>query len=260
MKILISNDDGVNSSGILAAKRAVEKLGNIVVVAPSSQQSGIGRALTLFEPLRISSVSLNDGSHGFSVSGTPSDAVILAIFQLMNKKPDLLISGINIGENIGKGELTTSGTIGAAMEAASYGIPSIAISQQVLKGDIKFEEGNIDLDYSSSEKILYNIAKNVLKKGLPDGIDLLNVNIPSNPLNEDILITKLGERMYYPHIERRFDPRGKSYYWIDGTPCEEFEEGTDGHALNIEKRPTVTPLSIDLTFNSKSFKNGTFFK
>ena len=258
MKILISNDDGVNSSGILAAKRAVEKLGDVVVVAPSSQQSGIGRALTLFEPLRISSVNLNDGSQGFSVSGTPTDAVTLGIFELMDEKPDLLISGINIGENIGKGELTTSGTIGAAMEAASFGIPSIAISQQVLRGDIKFEEGHIELDYLLSEKILYKIAKKVLNKGLPDEIDLLNVNIPSNSLNEDILITKLGERMYTPHIEMRFDPRGKPYYWIDGSPYEEYEEGTDGHALKVEKCPTLTPLSMDLTSNCESINDWDF--
>lgn len=258
MKILISNDDGVNSSGILAAKRAVEKLGEVTVVAPSSQQSGIGRALTLFEPLRISSVNLKDGSQGFSVSGTPTDAVTLGIFELMDEKPDLLISGINIGENIGKGELTTSGTIGAAMEAASFGIPSIAISQQVLRGDIKFEEGHIELDYSLSEKILYKIAKQILNKGLPDGADLLNVNIPSHSSSEDILIARLGERMYNPHIEMRFDPRGKAYYWIDGSPYEDDEEGTDGHALKVEKRPTLTPLSMDLTSNLESINDWGF--
>jgi len=255
MKILICNDDGVNSSGILAAKKSVEKLGEVFVVAPSTQQSGIGRALTLFEPLRISSVNLKDGTQGFSVSGTPSDSVILAIFELMDEKPDLLISGINTGENIGKGELATSGTIGAAMEAASYGIPSIAISQQVLRGDIKFEEGHVNLDYSLSEKILYQIAKKVLKKGFPNGVDLFNINVPSHSLNDDILITKLGERMYHPQIEMRFDPRGKPYYWIDGYPYEGFEEGTDGYALKIEKRPNLTPLSLDLTSNLELTKD-----
>jgi 5'-nucleotidase len=177
------------------------------------------------------------------------------MFELMGEKPDLLISGINTGENIGKGELTTSGTIGAAMEAASYGIPSLAISQQVLRGDIKFEEGYIDIDYSLSEKILYKIAKKVLKKGLPDGIDLFNINVPSHCINDDILVTKLGERMYFPQIEMRLDPRGKSYYWIDGIPYEGFEEGTDGYVLKIEKRPTLTPLSLDLTSNLKLTKD-----
>lgn len=257
MKILISNDDGINSSGILAAKEAVESLGDVTVIAPSNQQSGIGRALTLFEPLRMDRVILNDGSHGFSVSGTPTDAVTLGIFELMKEeeKPILAISGINIGENIGKAELTTSGTIGAAMEAASYGIPSIAISQQVLRGDIKFENGHVELDFRFAKKILKKIAKQVIKKKLPEGVDLLNLNIPSHPQSEKILITKLGNRMYVPKIETRLDPREKPYYWIGGTPYKENNKKSDGYGLKIEKRPTLTPLSMDLTSNVNELKN-----
>lgn len=152
MKILISNDDGINSSGLLASKNAVEPLGETVVVAPSKQQSGIGRALTLFEPLRLNQVVLKDESIGYSVSGTPTDSVTLGLFELMDKKPDLCISGINIGENIGKGELTTSGTLGAAMEAASYGIPTIAISQEVTRGDLKFEERHLEINFENSKE------------------------------------------------------------------------------------------------------------
>ncbi|MBZ9570501.1 5'/3'-nucleotidase SurE [Methanobrevibacter sp. TMH8] len=252
MKILISNDDGINSSGILAAKEAVEDLGHVTVVAPSSQQSGIGRALTLFEPLRIAGVQLKDGSRGFSVSGTPTDAVTLGIFELMEEQPTLAIAGINTGENIGKGELTTSGTIGAAMEAASYGIPTIAVSLQVSRGDIKFEDGHVDIDYSFAKEILKKVSKKVVDKGLPDGIDLLNLNIPSHPNSDEIAITTLGERMYNPHIEMRFDPRGKPYYWIDGTPFKGDNEGSDGHALKTLKVPTLTPLSMDFTSNLDS--------
>lgn len=141
-------------------------LGHVTVVAPSSQQSGIGRALTLFEPLRISGVQLKDGSRGFSVSGISlTDAVTLGIFELMEEQPTLAISGINTGENIGKGELTTSGTMGAAMEAASYGIPTIAVSLQVSRGDIKFEDGHVDIDYSFAKEILNKVAKKVVDKG-----------------------------------------------------------------------------------------------
>lgn len=255
MKILISNDDGINSSGILAAKEAVDELGHVTVVAPSSQQSGIGRALTLFEPLRISGVQLKDGSRGFSVSGTPTDAVTLGIFELMEEQPTLAISGINTGENIGKGELTTSGTMGAAMEAASYGIPTIAVSLQVSRGDIKFEDGHVDIDYSFAKEILNKVAKKVVDKGLPEGVDLLNLNIPSNPKSDEIAITSLGNRMYNPHIEMRFDPRGKPYYWIDGTPFNGDVEGTDGYALKTLKIPTLTPLSMDFTSNLNSLSN-----
>ena len=159
MRILITNDDGVNSSGIMAAKKAVEGLGKIDVVAPATQQSGIGHALTLFEPIRVTSTNLLDGSEAFSVSGTPTDAVIIGIYEITEEKPDLVISGINIGENLGKSELTTSGTIGAAMEAAVHGIPSISVSLQVSRGDIKFHDGHVDVDFRHASKILKSVAR-----------------------------------------------------------------------------------------------------
>jgi len=252
MKILLSNDDGIKSLGIFASYEAVKSLGETIIVAPNTQQSAIGRALTLFKPLRIDLTSLKDDMKGYSVSGTPADAVTLGIFELLDEKPDLVISGINIGENIGKGELTSSGTIGAAMEAASFGIPSIAISQQVTRGDIKFSDGNIEIDYDLAKKILNKIAKNVLKKGMPEGADVLNINIPSHPESDEILITQLGHRMYNPIIETRFDPRGKPYYWIGGSPFEGDEIKTDGHGLKILKQPTITPLTLDLTSDLKS--------
>ncbi|MDR3222409.1 MAG: 5'/3'-nucleotidase SurE [Methanobrevibacter sp.] len=255
MKILISNDDGINSSGLLASKNAVKSLGETLVVAPSTQQSGIGRALTLFEPIRLNEILLKDKSVGYSVSGTPTDSVALGLFELMDEKPDLCISGINIGENIGKGELTTSGTLGAAMEAASYGIPTIAISQEVIRGDFKFEERHLKSNFENSKKILYKLSKKILDNGLPGGIDLLNVNVPSNPLNNDLLISKLGERMFTPKIETRLDPRGTPYYWIDGIPYIDHEEGTDGHGLHVKKQPTITPLSLDLGVDLDLLKN-----
>ena len=143
MKALISNDDGITASGILAAKNAVEDLCDTVVVAPEVQQSGIGHALTLYEPVRVNERILKDGSVGYSVDGTPTDAVTIGLFEILDEKPDLMISGINTGYNLGKGELTTSGTVGAALEAASFEIPTIAISQEVTRDDIKFENGEV---------------------------------------------------------------------------------------------------------------------
>ena len=115
MKALISNDDGITASGILASKKAVEDLCDIYVVAPQTQQSGIGHALTLYEPLRVNEYTLKDGSVGYGVSGTPTDAVTLALFEIMKETPDIMISGINTGFNLGQAELTTSGTLGAAI-------------------------------------------------------------------------------------------------------------------------------------------------
>ena len=255
MQILITNDDGVNSSGIVAAKNAISGLGEIDVVAPATQQSGIGHALTLFEPIRVTLSKLLDGSPAHSVSGTPTDAVILGIYEVMKEKPDLLISGINVGENLGMAELTTSGTIGAAMEAAVHGVPSLAVSMQVTRDDIKFHDGHVEIDFDFAEKITRKLSKTVLKKGLPDGIDLLNVNIPSHPDSHKVKLTRLGKRMYSIHIQKRLDPRGREYYWIDGDPIETDDEGTDVYTLRDCNCPTITPISLDSTSDLNLMKD-----
>lgn len=247
MKALISNDDGVTASGIFAAKKAIEDLCDTCIVAPETQQSGIGHALTLFEPLRVNEYTLKDGSVGYGVSGTPTDAVTLGLFEILDEKPDIMISGINTGFNLGQAELTTSGTLGAAIEAATFGIPTIAISLEVVRDDIKFENGEIEIDFDFAGKMLKKIAGIVLKKGLPEGIDLLNVNIPANPIDEEFEVVKLGKRMYTPIIHKRLDPRGKPYYWIGGEPYESDVPGSDGYELRKAHKTTVTPLKIDLT-------------
>ena len=247
MKALISNDDGITASGILAAKNAVDDLCDTYVVAPEMQQSGIGHAITLNEPLRVNEHTLRDGSMGYGVTGTPTDAVTIALFEIMDEKPDIMISGINTGYNLGQAELTTSGTLGAAIEAASFNIPTIAISQEVTRDDIKFDMGEVEIDFDYAGKMLKKLSKIILKKGLPEGIDLLNVNIPANPINEEFEVVTLGKRMYVPVIDKRLDPREKPYYWIGGEPYEFDEPGTDGYELRKAQKTTVTPLKIDLT-------------
>ena len=254
MKALISNDDGITASGILASKKSVEDLCETYVVAPETQQSGIGHALTLYEPLRVNEHTLKDGSKGYGVGGTPTDAVTIALFEIMDEKPDIMISGINTGFNLGKAELTTSGTLGAAIEAASFGIPTIAISQEVTRDDIKFENGENQVNFDFAGKMLNKLVKIVLKKGLPEGIDLLNVNIPENPSDDEFEVSFLSERMYVPVIEKRLDPRGKPYYWIGGEPYDKHSSGSDGHALCNLGKATITPLKIDLTSDLNSLK------
>ena len=254
MKALISNDDGITASGILASKNAVEDICKTYVIAPETQQSGIGHALTLYEPLRVNEHRLKDGSIGYGVTGTPTDAVTIALFEIMDEKPDIMISGINTGFNIGKAELTTSGTLGAAMEAASFGIPTIAISQEVTRDDIKFETGENQVDFTFAKKMLNKLAKIVLKKGLPEGIDLLNVNIPANPSDDEFQIANLTERMYSPVIDKRLDPRGKPYYWIGGELYDNHKTGSDGHVLQKLQKTTITPIRIDLTSDMSLLK------
>ena len=255
MKALISNDDGVTASGILSAKKAVEDLCETIVVAPERQQSGIGHALTLYEPLRVNKRVLKDGTIAYGVTGTPTDAVTVGLFQILDEKPDLMISGINTGFNIGQAELTTSGTVGAAIEAATFGIPTIAISQEVTNDHVKFETGEVDVNFEFAEKMLNKLAKIVLKNGLPEGIDLLNVNIPENPVDDKFEVVKLGKRMYTPVMEQRLDPRGQPYYWIGGEPYSSDEKGSDGYELKISQKTTITPLKIDLTGDLKVLKD-----
>lgn len=246
-RILITNDDGVNSSGLLAAYEAARELGEATIVAPASQQSAVGRSMTLFEPLRIAKTRVN-GIAAYSVNGTPTDSVIIGMFVVLREKPDLVISGFNIGENLTAEAATTSGTIGAALEAAGQGVPAIAISIRVMDEGDKFVDTDFKRDYSVAIDVVRKLAGLVLAGALPKGIDVLNVNIPSNAKSDtEIVVTRLARKMYNTRIHHRQDPRGRSYYWIDGTVVEDAEEGTDLHAVMKQNKISVTPLTTDMT-------------
>jgi 5'-nucleotidase len=246
-RILITNDDGVNSSGLLAAYEAVKNLGDVTIVAPATQQSAVGRSMTLFEPLRLSRLNVN-GTTAYSVSGTPTDAIIIGMFVAMEEKPDLVISGFNIGENLSTEAATTSGTIGAALEAAGQGVPAIAVSIRVEDEGDKFADTNFKRDYSVAIEIVRKLARCVLDGKLPKGIDVLNVNIPARAgPDAEIAVTKLARKMYNTRVHHRHDPRGRSYYWIDGTVIDDAEEGTDLRAVVKKGQVSVTPMTLDMT-------------
>jgi len=271
-RILLTNDDGVYAAGLRAAYDALSVLGEVVVSAPAQQKSGVGRSISIFEPLRVSHTKIGgfdtraaeststQSSHlhpstrscGFdahAVGGTPTDAVIIGIFSIMKCLPDLVVSGFNIGENISTDAVTTSGTIGAALEAASYGVPSIAVSIQVIDEGDKFDDlRNYHYDFDEGIKILNKIAKRVLSYGLPDGVDLLNINLPRHAtVDTPIEITRLSRKIFNTGVNERHDPRGRPYYWIDGDLILEDEAGTDIHAVFSSKHVSVTPLSLDAT-------------
>lgn len=241
--ILIVNDDGIASPGLRAAAKAVESLGRVVIVAPAMQQSGVGRSISLFSPVGISQSSTEE-VEAYSIAGTPADAVIIGIYGILKAAPDLLISGINIGENMSS-EATTSGTVGAALEGASQGVPAIAISLHTGR-EFKFDEGD-KLDFSLGISLLRRLADHVLRKGLPAGVDLLNVNVPEKVRKPKVRITRLARRMYTTRVQERVDPRGRTYYWIDGDAIYDAEEATDVHAVRIENSISITPLKLDLT-------------
>jgi 5'-nucleotidase len=248
-KILVTNDDGVYSTGLKAAFDSVSDLGEVTISAPAVQQSGVGRSISIFEPLRITKADVG-GIPAYAVGGTPTDSVILGIFTILKGMPDLVLSGFNIGENISTDTITTSGTIGGALEAASYGVPAIAASMQVLDEGQKFDNPR---DYHRERfevgiKVINRIARNVLRYGMPENVDLLNVNIPYHAEEDTpIEITRLARKVFKTDVEERYDPRGRPYYWIAGDLIREEKEGTDVHTIMQKGHVSITPISLDST-------------
>ncbi len=229
-KILVTNDDGVYSEGLKLLAGALSEVGEVTVVAPDREQSASGHALTLSRPLRIRRLE----ERWFSVDGTPTDCVNLAVLWLMKEgRPDLVCSGLNFGTNLGD-DVTYSGTVSATFEGTLLGIPSVAFSQEVGE-HFSFEPG---------ARFARDLARDLLAEELPQDL-LLNVNVPVGAI-QGVEFTRLGRRRYNQSIVEKLDPRGQKYYWIAGTPEWEEAEGTDFHALS-RGFVSLTPLHLDLT-------------
>lgn len=232
MQILVTNDDGIHSPGIAVLAEALRPLGAVVVVAPDRERSAVGHALTLHAPLRAE--ELQPGV--FAVDGTPTDCVNLGIHGLLDGHPDLVVSGINRGGNLGD-DITYSGTVSAAMEATLMGVPAIAIS---LEGERFFAE-----DFAVAAGFARDLARRVTRDGLPRDT-FLNVNVPAGR-PQGVRLTRQGKRRYADLVVEKLDPRGRKYYWIGGGEVGfEDEPGTDFHALQLGAI-SVTPLHLDLT-------------
>ncbi len=240
MNIMVTNDDGIHAPGIRALAEAMQELGSVTVVAPDRERSAAGHSLTLHSPLRI--FELHKG--WYAVDGTPTDCVNMGIHNMLPISPDLVVSGINHGANLGD-DVTYSGTVAAAMEANLMGIPAIAFSLATFDKSDKF---------SDAAKIAVRIARQVISNGLPADT-FLNVNIPNCRLAEmkPTLVTRQGKRSFIGKIVDKTDPRGRKYFWIGSEePGPNDEEGTDFHAIN-RGHVSVTPLHLDLT-NHASLK------
>ena len=234
MKILISNDDGYLAPGLLALADIMSKIAEVTVVAPERNRSGASNALTLDKPLSVSRA----GANVFFVDGTPSDCVHVALTGLLDFRPDLVLSGINQGQNMGDDTLY-SGTVAAATEGYLFGIPSIAFSQ-VDKGWDHLED---------AAKFALNLVQR--KLDMLDQPYLLNVNIPNCPFAElkGVQVTRLGKRHQSEPVIKSADPRGNPIYWIGPSgEAKDGGEGTDFHAVG-QRYVSVTPLQIDLTHN-----------
>jgi len=238
VKIILTNDDGIYSPGILELKKAIAPFGSVTVVAPDVQKSGVGHSITFSHPLRVRDVYTNGDFIGYGIDGSPADCVKLAVREILKEKARLLVSGINIGANVGINVLY-SGTVAAAIEGALLGIPSVAVSLEI---------SGSSPDAKGAAETAKDIIALIIKKELPRGT-LLNVNIPHIPKDKikGVKITKQFSGDFDEHYEKRADPRGVAYYWLAGTgwPKEDVI-GTDMHALK-DGYISITPIRYDLT-------------
>ena len=233
--ILVCNDDGIFSPGIKALAEVASEFGEVVVVAPDRQQSAVGHAITMSVPLRANEMTVAKKYKGFAVNGTPADCVKLAHGNLLDRKPDLVLSGINHGSNAGI-NILYSGTVSAATEGTILGYPSIAVSCTAYPEQA---------DLKGAQEAARRVLKFVLDKGLPKGVTL-NVNAPEGEF-KGIQWSRMADSRYVEEYEDRVDPFNRAYYWLTGQ-FELLDEGNDSdiHILN-EGNATVTPIQYDLT-------------
>jgi 5'-nucleotidase len=230
-RILVTNDDGIFSEGLLVLEDALRAFADVVVVAPDREQSAVSHALTIRHPLRATPLA----PERWAVDGTPTDCVNLGVLHLSRRKlPDLVVSGINFGSNLGE-DVTYSGTVSAAFEASIRGIPSIAISQQLGEG----------MSFGRAAAFAAELARSLLSAPRRKSPWILNVNVPvGEPAGVEVV--RLGRRELSASVVAKKDPRGQSYYWIGQIAPGRLEKGTDFEAIG-RNRITVTPLHLDLT-------------
>jgi 5'-nucleotidase len=228
-KILVTNDDGYFSEGIIALTAALKTIGDVTVVAPASEQSATAHSLTLTRPLRVRRVD----ERYYSIDGTPTDCVTLALTKIMDERPEIVVSGINHGANLGD-DVTYSGTVAGALEASIFKLPGIAVSLTARDGD-----------FAEAARFAADLTLQVLKEGLPEGT-ILNVNIPPGEIR-GVRLTHQGIKIAHVHIVEGIDPRGRNYYWIGEQEVSwKLDPGSDYEAIQ-EGLVSITPLRTDMT-------------
>ena len=240
MKILVTNDDGIYSSGIFALWDVAKEFGDVNVIAPINEKSAVGHSITISNPIYVKEIERDDGFKGLAVSGTPADCVKIGIKSLLPFSPDLILSGINIGSNLGN-NIIYSGTVAAAIEGATLNIPSIAISVD------SFRPKN----FSTSKIVVRKIINFLENNAIPSGT-ILNVNIPDCEPNElkGYKITVQGNQYFNDNFDKRTDPRGRDYYWMTGEIIDNDKElKYDGFAVN-NGYASITPIHFKMTQTS----------
>ncbi|MDU2065644.1 MAG: 5'/3'-nucleotidase SurE [Sporomusaceae bacterium] len=238
MRILVTNDDGIQAQGILTLSQALSEIGQVYVAAPDVEKSATSQAITVHEPIRVDSYELPQAVKAWKIGGTPTDCVKLALEELLlDEMPHIVVSGINHGPNLGT-DVLYSGTVSAAIEGILHGIPAIAFSLNAWD----------HCDFTVAANFAKRLVPKVVASGLPPHT-LLNVNIPALPPEQisGVAITKLGSRQYENSFEERKDPRGRSYYWMGGNVVQEPDDKDSDVTAVKEAKIAVTPVHIDLT-------------
>jgi 5'-nucleotidase len=243
---MVTNDDSVRSEGILGLAQAVAKHAEAIIVAPEQSQSATALSLTFHKPLRVTKVRREEFDC-YAVSGTPGDCVMIGVNKLLPRRPDLVVSGINIGDNNTFQDVLASGTVAAALESAITGIPAIAFSLEV-EDESLFGLGYNQPDFSKAARVAGEIVRDVLKNGMPKGAEILNVNFPPDvDTSTEIDLTEVGRRKYTDRVIVRKDPRGREYYWLFGEKLPRFPAKTDAQAVLMKRRVSITPMVLNVS-------------
>jgi len=240
----VTNDDGPFSPGLSLLREAVRGFGEVYVVVPETPKSATGLGLTLHKPVRVNKLKIN-GEPLYLVSGTPSDVIYIAM-NVVTGKPDVVFSGVNIGDNLSIQVILTSGTLGAVLQASIEGTPGVAFSACV--------DSPEELEEPEYRKFVLKatraVAEAVLKRGFPPGVDALNVNFPP-VISSEVVVVRPAKRRFAAAVVKRRDPQGRPYYWLYGQPVE-AEEGSDVHAVLEDGKIAVTPISLGSLFEFRS--------
>lgn len=244
MRVLLTNDDGITAPGLQSARRALREIEGVGVdvIAPDSNRSATARSITTRSPLTVEEVEFGDGDKGFATDGTPVDCVRFAELGLVGHRPDLIVSGINHGANLGD-DITYSGTVAAAFEGIILGIPAVAVSQQSSGGGMGYVSGRFDFELAAS--FTAQLVRRLISEPMPEAT-LVNVNCPAGE-PQGIEVTKLGKRIYNDELKLIGEGDGRRHYEIYGwKPGYEEIDGTDLNAV-AQGRISVTPIHFDLT-------------
>jgi len=238
VRILLANDDGISAHGLHELAKSLSTIAEVYIVAPDRERSGTGHSITVFDPIWVDNFVSKAGITGWVVGGTPADCVKMGISRLLTPAPDLVVSGINKGANLGT-DVLYSGTVSAAVEGVIMGIPSIAVSLNTF---------DHDADYDYAARYTRALVRVLSSTGI-DKNTLVNVNIPAVPKEEikGIRITRLGSRRYENMFEQHVDPRGRTFYWLGGDVIEEEQEPDSDVAAVNANYVSVTPIHFDLT-------------